>query len=142
MEAFQSLDTLGEAVVIALSGTLILFFIISPLAGFVMARQVAKQSTLVLVIGVMVAIADLTFTGIVYVGRATIAPADLSDFALYGIGIAVGFIVAWPVGRYLAWVIADAPRYDPSGELRHLQNPDVSLMPAQRKRIERLQKRR
>ncbi|NJL57814.1 hypothetical protein HC928_23795 [bacterium] len=123
-------------------GTLVLFFVVAPVAGLLWARQIRQRSTLVIAVAATLFIADLVLAGVVALGEHVASPADVSLDEWFIIGVLVGLVIALPVGRLLGWWLTGPPAYDPMGELRHLQTPGISLMPAQRKRLERLNKRR
>lgn len=142
MDAFGDLSGIWPAVRTAVSGVLVLFFIISPIVGGLWARQIRNRTTLVIAGGLFLLLADVIFTVVVALGREAASPADVSDIELFIIGLLIGVVIAWPVTRALAWAMDGPPAYDPTGELRHLNTPQATLMPQQEKRIKRLQKKR
>lgn len=131
----------GEAVVAAVVGVLVLFFIIAPIVGLLWARQIENRTTLVIGGGVFLLLADIVATLLVALGRQVASPADLGETELLVIALLLGVLVAWLPARFMAWFVDDPPAYDTAGELRHLNAPKGTLMPQQEKRLERWQKR-
>lgn len=141
MGAFEEMTNVPQAVITAVQGVLVLFFIIAPVAGFWWSRQIRNRTTLVMTVAGALIVADLVLAGVVAVGEQVASPADVSTNEWFVIGVLLGVAVALPFGRLLGWWLSGPPSYDPTGELRHLETPGIALMPAQRKRLERLKKR-
>lgn len=108
MDAFFGLeDDLAFRVALGFQGTLVIFFMVSPLVGKMMHSAVAKVSNLVLIICTTLLVGNLIYMGMVYIGYPSLPDGTISNYVWIILSFCTAFSIAVLVGRYLNWYLSD-----------------------------------
>lgn len=127
-------------VAFAFQATLILFFIVSPVMGYLLSRSIHNRVNLVLswCCGVLVTL--LGGFGLSFLLRQAIPEDRLPDLAvglLSGTGaVTFGILLA----RYITWWLAEPGKA--AWVIEHDNMPDDELMPHERRRREEMERRK
>lgn len=139
MERLIDVDETTTAVVIAVQGFFILFFVVSPMVGSVMHAEARKRKNSVLVLGIMLLLFNLIFAGLTFVLQRWIGTPALNQ-AIAISSVLLAALVSILVGWYLSIYARRGPSLMEQ-ELRYLASRDpASLAPFERQRMETLKR--
>lgn len=134
-------NELALKLALAVQGVLVLFFVVSPLMGGLIHRQVAKRSTLVMVVAVMALIGNLIYMAMVHIARRHIPETAISDFAWILMSFLTAFSISWLVARYLYWILSD--NFYPAEWVREYEElTDEDMLPFDRRRKQEMERRK
>lgn len=142
MDSILGMEISSSDVGLAVMGTLVLFFVISPALGYMMAREVQRRPLVIFVIGVMLLLSNVTFGALVYVLPRTL-PESTSSTLIILISLGAGFLLALAVGAYLSWSFAPpgSAVQDERKNIAKATYTEGQLNSFQEKRLERLKRR-
>lgn len=139
MDQFIDVNEATAAVVIAVQGFFILFFVVSPLVGSVMHAQARRRKNSVLILGIMLLLFNLVFAGLTFILQRWVGDAALNQ-AIAISSIAVALMVSVVVGWYLSILARRMPSLLEQ-ELRALAARDpATLAPFEQQRLETLKR--
>lgn len=136
---FQAMD-LGAQVAIAIQFTLILFFVISPIMGYVLAQQIKDRTRLVIGAGIGILIVLLSNVGLTILLMRGLQVGTLPDWAIILLSFAASGALGILVAKYIMWVMADPgiPQWLTEGENR----PYHELAPFEKRRRDEMARRK
>jgi len=104
MERFIDTNELGLAVVYAVQGFLLLFFVISPIGGAFIAGKIRRRSTSVIIMACLAIIFNVLFVGLTYLlqDRDT-----LPEQSALLVGLAAAIIITAILGGLTFWLYHD-----------------------------------
>ncbi|MCU0513853.1 MAG: hypothetical protein MUE40_14940 [Anaerolineae bacterium] len=123
---------LAAQVAFAIQGTLIVFFVVAPVLGWLLARGVARRANAVLAWCCAVLVVLVGSFGLNWLLRRAIPPAQLPDVAVHGLSLAAALASGLLLARYLLWLLAE-PGKAP-WVIEHEQLQDDELLPFERRR--------
>lgn len=142
MDSILGMEISSSELGLVVAGTMLLFFVISPAMGYMMARQVRRRPLVIFVIGVMLLLSNVTFGALVYLLPRTL-PESTSSTVIILISLGAGFLLALAVGAYLSWTFAP-PGSAVQDERKNIAKATYThgqLNSFQEKRLERLKRR-
>ncbi len=139
MERFIDVNNLSLTLTLAVQGVVILFWVVSPFVGGIMAKGVKRRPNATLIIGLSLLVFNLLFVGLTYILQKARGDPNLNT-AISVSSLAIALAVAMVLARYLNWMMKPAPSLMDE-ELRYLISRDqTSLAPFEQKRLEQLKK--
>ena len=139
ISGFQGME-IGAQVAFAMQGTLILFFIVSPIMGYVMAQQIKSRTRLVIGPGIGVLIVLLGNLGLTLLLGRILPIGTLPDWGIVALSFAASGAVAMIVAKYILWVMEDpgVPQWLTESEKR----PYHELAPFEKRRRDEVNRRK
>jgi|GEM_PF-3250855 len=139
LTGFQALD-LGAQVAYAMQATLILFFLVSPIMGFVLAQQIKNRTRLVIGAGIGILIVLVGNIGLTLLLGRLLPVGTLPDWAIVMLSWAASGAIGMIVAKYIMWVMADpgVPEWLTESEKR----PYDELAPFEKRRREEMNRRK
>jgi hypothetical protein len=136
---FQALD-IGAQVAFAFQMTLVLFFIVSPIMGFVLAQQIKSRTRLVIGMGIGILVVLVGNVGLTLLLGRLLPAGTLPDWAIVGLSFAGSGAAGMIVAKYILWVMADP------GVPQWLVEPDKrpyhELSPFEKRRHDEMKRRK
>lgn len=139
-EQFVDLNEMARRVVYAVESVLFLFFVISPIIGYLIARTIAKRVNQVMVWGVMFLLINLCANGGYLYLRDRIPIERLPDPSLVALMIVAAIAIAMLIGRYLAWYLEPPAQSELQREFEDMTEDQMSPVDIRRK--EEMERRR
>ena len=136
MEQFIDVNDLGVTLVLAVQAFFVLFWIISPIMGAIMAKAIENRTNSAMALGAFLLVFNLTFVGMTYFIRKAIPEERLSTTPLNLLSIVGALALALIVGRYVLWVLTPPPL--PSEDFDTYEG---GLLPFEERKRERLEKK-
>lgn len=131
---------LGVLLAFAVQGTFIVFFVISPIMGYLLARSIQSRVNGVIAWCAGVLVILLGNFGVSMLLRRAIPPAQLPDFALTllcGAGsVAAGVLLA----KYIVYFLADPGKPQWVIEYENMQKDE--LLPFERRKYQEVERRK
>ena len=142
MDAFAQLEgDLASQVAFAFQGVLICFFIISPLAGKLLHKAVAKASSLVLIVCTMLLLGNLIYMGMIYVAYPALPEDAIHPYVWITLSFCTSFSATILIGRYMNWMLSDNIQAGIwTQEYDNLTEED--MMPYDRRRKQEMERRK
>lgn len=136
---FQALDLAGQ-VAFAMQATLFLFFIVSPIMGYVLAQQIKNRTRLVIGGGIGVLIVLVGNVGLTLLLGKILPLGTLPDWAIVLLSFAASGAAAMIVAKYILWVMADPgiPQWLTESDKR----PYHELAPFEKRRRDEVNRRK
>jgi hypothetical protein len=136
----SDVTNLGALLVFAVQGTLILFFIVSPVMGYLLARSIQKRVNGVIAwcMGVMVILVG-NF-GVSVLLRRVIPQEQLSDLALTLLCGAGSFAAGILLARYIVFFLADPGK--PQWVVEYENMPQEDMLPFERRKHMEVERRK
>ncbi len=131
---------LGSQVAFAMQGTLIIFFIVSPIMGYVLAQQIKNRTRLVIGGGIGILIVLCGSIGLTLLLIRLFPAGALPDWAVVLLSFAFSGAIGMMVSRYIMWVMADpgTPQWLTESENR----PYDELAPFEKRRRNEVNRRK
>ena len=139
LTGFQGLE-LGAQVAFAMQATLILFFLVSPIMGLVLAQQIKNRTRLVIGAGIGILIVLVGNVGLTLLLGRLLPVGRLPDWAIMLLSFAASGTGGMIVAKYIMWVMADpgVPEWLTESEKR----PYDELAPFEKRRRDEVNRRK
>ena len=100
----QEMTELPMMVIMAVLGYFVIFFVVSPIGGFLLNREISKRTNTVIIVCVTLGLFNIIFVGIAF-ALPLMYPEDEVLSSWSGIiGFIAGLLVAVSVGMYLNYL--------------------------------------
>jgi|GEM_PF-4451062 len=143
MERFIDPNEIAERLIFAVEAVLVLFFVISPIVGYIIARTIANRVNRLIVWCVMFLLVNVCANGGYAYFRERIPYERMPDISLIALMIVGAICIAMLVGKYLAWYLAPSGQSELEREFEEMTPEEMSPMDVRRKaEIERKRKQR
>jgi len=139
-QPFINPNELAEKLAFAVRWLFLLFFIISPIMGYLMARQIAKRSNQVIVWSVMVGLLNVIMAGGYFILREQIPVDRLPDWTLAALTSVGGTCISLLAGKYLKWWLEPPGPSEFEREFLNLKPEEMS--PLDVRRVQEMERRR
>jgi hypothetical protein len=142
MDAFAGLEgEIATKFAFALQGTLVIFFVISPLMGKLIHHGVAKVNTQVLVVCTMLLIGNLTYMGMIYIVYPLLPQGAIHEIVWIMLSFSASCSLALLIGRYINWMLND--NLEPAVWVQEYENlTEADMMPFDRRRKREMERRK
>jgi hypothetical protein len=104
--SFQAME-LGAQLTIAIQFTLIIFFVISPIMGYIVAQQIKNRTRVVIGVGIGILVVLFGNMGLTMLLMRALPVGTLPDWAIVLLSFAASGAMAIIVAKYILWVMAD-----------------------------------
>lgn len=139
MDAFVDLDSLETMLIFGVQGILIIFWVISPIGGFIMARAIRQRSTSVLILAGMILIFNVLFVDLTYL---LTTEYEVTDDPALRIALATALIVSLLLGVFTLYLYRSEKSVLDQEMTNLINNETISSdFSPQKRRQERLQRR-
>ena len=146
MQQFINTNDLFVTILLVVQAVLILFFVVSPIGGALIARGIAKKTDHFLMLAVMLMVFNGVFAGVTYYLQTQLDEATLTDTVASLIGVGAALFVSLPVGL---WLFSHLGQYQSDllkAERDHLDDdefrPSTIFEEKRRERLRRKYKKR
>jgi hypothetical protein len=135
----QGMD-IAERLVFAIQGTLILFFVVSPIMGYIIARQIKDRTRVVIGVCMGMLIVIVGNMGLNLLLLRLLPEGTLPDWAIALLSFAASGAIGMIVAKYILWVLAEpgTPEWLKEDESR----PYEELAPFEKRRRDEMARRK
>lgn len=130
----------ARSALLALLGTMLIFFVVSPAAGWMMTRQIKHRATALAIIAVMLLSGIALFAGSDHLLGNDLTKPDTHVPSITLIALVIGLMGSIGTGALLVWFVAPV-RSALDDEMRYLDTTHEDPLPFANKRKKRLEKR-
>jgi len=143
MDIFVDFNEMEQMLILAVQGILIIFWVISPIGGFVMARAIHRRSTSVLILAGMLLMFNVVFVGLTHL---LTTQYDIANDTATLIALLTAFSVTLLLGGFTLYLYRNE-KSAIDDELRNLinnteTNSDFHYQQRRQERIRRKSSRR
>lgn len=136
MEQFIDTNGLAVAVAVTVQAFLVLFWIISPLMGFIMWKGIRRGPIFVLILMLSLLAFNVLFVGLTYLLKQQMADTPAGILA-----VTLTALIVIPFSAYAIWLNRDTDT-GLQREIKYLNQEHIAASPFEEKRRERLKKKR
>lgn len=136
MELLLDTQELQDVLTVAIGGTLIIFFIISPIIGGIIARRLGRAYAMTIITSSMMVVFSVTFVGLNQT-LPDLTQLDARSPIIYGASLVAALSLALAVALFLRWHFTESP----ISLLQQQQDQLTDELPFERKRREWMARR-
>ena len=142
MDVFAGLEgDVATKFAFAVQGTLVVFFVISPMMGKLIWHGIAKASSLVLIVCTMLLIGNLVYMGMVYIVYRWLPEGAIHEIIWIVMSFSTSISLSLLLGRYINWMMN--PNFKSAIWVQEYEDlTEADMMPFDRRRKREMERRK